>query len=378
MYIIVLSLLLGFSQLFGEKFMIDCPKEITPECEEKAFGIKYGVTTLDKAVEEMVSDVCDEYFGTNFISKVKKEIEKNPKGLGEYIEYWDNGQIKVKLPYKDGKAHGHIHGWYDNGGDAFKGYFHDGVKQSVHMSFLIDKKYAESKAVRLIRYNIFGKLNGEIQSYHTSSKRSLKVFTEYKNGKAHGECIAWKNNKEEIFHVDYKKGLLQKKPPLPPSKRPYITREQDIIANRVQNCFVKKVREELGLYCEGSGGKQAYDIQSYRLQFRIVEKGTIERARELIVKITEMFKEEINNDKDVRPYLREYPFPHERIEIRISFSDEKGYRYKDGSVAFCTYEDPYGIYYYYLPEKNEHCDLLKKEPFQEAFDKVFPQNRVKP
>ena len=94
MYIIVVSLLLGFSQLFGEKFMIDCPKEINPEWEEKAFGIKYCVTSLDKAVEEMVSNVCEEYFDAKFISRVKKEVEKNSKGEGQYLEYWKMVNLK--------------------------------------------------------------------------------------------------------------------------------------------------------------------------------------------------------------------------------------------------------------------------------------------
>ncbi len=53
----------------------------------------------------------------------------------EYLEYWDDGQIKVKAAFKNGWADGHVHGWYKSGCDAFKAYFNEGIKQRVHFAF---------------------------------------------------------------------------------------------------------------------------------------------------------------------------------------------------------------------------------------------------
>ena len=82
---------------------------------------------------------------------------------GEYTEYWSNGQIKVKAAFKNGLADGHIHGWYENGCDAFKAYFSEGIKQGSHMAFFPPKRCGGPTVNygRIFSYNEQGKSHGE-------------------------------------------------------------------------------------------------------------------------------------------------------------------------------------------------------------------------
>ena len=55
--------------LFADEALIESPDRITSEWEERVLGIKYGVTTLDKAVLEMVQGLISEIFDETFIPK---------------------------------------------------------------------------------------------------------------------------------------------------------------------------------------------------------------------------------------------------------------------------------------------------------------------
>ena len=131
-------------------FLITAPQEITPQWEKEVLGVQYACPTVAQAVEEMTQGICGDVF-----TELPLEITET----GEYVSYWDNGQVKVRLPYKDGKPHGHLHGWYKDGKDAFKGYFQNGIKQGIHMSF-----YFERNKDRCLEYNLQGHLESK-QTY---------------------------------------------------------------------------------------------------------------------------------------------------------------------------------------------------------------------
>jgi antitoxin component YwqK of YwqJK toxin-antitoxin module len=99
----------------------------------------------------MTEGFIDSYFEKEFIEKIRESVKKQP--TGEYVEYWGNGVLKAKLPYKDGKPNGHIHGWYDNGRDAFKGFFTEGVKQGIHITFYRTEEKDHTNQARILVYD---------------------------------------------------------------------------------------------------------------------------------------------------------------------------------------------------------------------------------
>jgi len=148
-----------------------------------------GPQKLSVAISELMQDLSPADFGEDFLKKIA-EAEKTHTS-GEYIEHWPNGQIKIKAAFKNGYADGHIHGWYANGKEAFKGFFKEGIKLGIHISFRDTKpQRTSSQAALILVYNEQGQLHGEqITAYHEGSLESL---TTYKNGVLHGQKI-WSN-----------------------------------------------------------------------------------------------------------------------------------------------------------------------------------------
>ena len=59
----------------------------------------------------------------------------------------------------------------------------------------------------------------------------------------------------------------------------------------------------------------------------------MEEARELEVAAIQKLLNHINSHQKIRPFLREYPFKNDRVEISISFTDENNQRYTDGRIT---------------------------------------------
>ncbi len=331
MYLVVASLFLWMGYLSADAARIDGPKKITSEWEERLLGITYGVTTLDKAVHEMVNGMISDIFDETFIQKISEAIKKQPKGEGEFVDYWDNGVLKAKLPFKDGKAHGHLHGWHEDGGDAFKGHFSNGVKQGTHITFYKKKPKQLIVEARILRYNPEGRLDGDQQKSHENGRLWLSV--EYENGLAYGALEAWDEKEKLYLSVDYKKGFRRRYPPPAPARRRKIVRQDSSYVNEVIREFRKVAVNEYGVCSVGSGAGMPNDVESISVSLSVYKRGVIEEGRELIVKLTEKFVDIINNHENLRPYLREYPFTHLRAQVSLGYCDSNGMEYQDGSIA---------------------------------------------
>jgi len=371
------SCILCIGCLFADAAMIEGPDRITSEWEEKVLGIKYGVTTLDKAVDEMVHGLIPEIFDETFIQKVSGAIKKQPTGEGEFIDYWGNGTLKAKLPFKDGKAHGHLHGWHEDGNDAFKGFFCEGVKQGVHITFYKMEPKQPMKDARILVYNEQGKLSGSQKTSYETGELKTKII--YENGLAHGALAAWDANKKQYLSVNYKKGIKQKTPPPPQGKRKIIERPDERYVSEVINEFAKAAVKEFGLEVSSSGAGMPFDVESIIANFTMRKQSTIEEARELIVRLTERFVEITNKHEKLRPYLREYPFSPYRASVDLHFYDKNGLYYEDGSVHSVGMDNNKHLVYSTVAsavsKKNRDYVIALKEPYEKAVEIVRAKER---
>ena len=355
--------------------MIESPDRITPEWEERVLGIKYGVTTLDKAVDEMVHGLISKIFDETFIQKIADAIKKQPTGEGEFVDYWGNGTLKAKLSFKDGKAHGHLHGWHEDGNDAFKGYFCEGVKQGVHITFYKMKPKQPMKDARILVYNEQGKLSGSQKTSYETCELKTKII--YENGLAHGALAAWDTNKKQYLSVNYKRGIKQKTPPPPQGKRKRIERPDERYVSEVINEFAKAAVKEFGVEVCSSGASMPYDVQSIIVNFAMKKQTTIEEARELIVRLTKRFVEITNKHEKLRPYLREYPFSPYRADIYLRFHDKMGRLYDEGSVDGVTINNHKQVSYSTVSKKTSKEDRSSEVTFKEPYEKAVEIVRAK-
>ena len=151
--------------------------------EERNFEIfaKYKTNglKLSQAIEELVNT----YSPGTFQEDIQQIIEKEKKEQnGDYISHWPSGQIKVQGSFKNDLAEGHFHGYYEDGSDAFKGFFKEGIKQGVHLAFFAPgNTRCEGNSLGLVLvFNEKGKLHGDQIMDHASSY--IAAIATYKNG----------------------------------------------------------------------------------------------------------------------------------------------------------------------------------------------------
>ena len=375
MHALVASLLI-ITTILGNTSSIDFPKTITSAWEETVFGIKYEKPTLVEAVEEFIGKLEKEDFDEQFLKRVNAECKKNVSGI--YIEYWPNGQIKTRLPYKNHLPNGHLHGWYDHGGDAFKGHFKMGVKQGAHIVFCHGKsKFDINNKITTLNYNLKGILEGE-QIYETQQPQLL-LYTQYINGKLHGPLKTWlRDNDQQSYHgALYKNGLLQNEPPPERSNREVVPCPYSKLANQIKAQFARAVQKEYGFRACSVGGSMPYDVENIIMGFVSYKRTEKDEARALFIELSSLLSSMINDHEEIRPYLREYPFPPTRAWVTISFEDKKTKdRYRDGSIGSVSIGRDGDVFYYSNDPNDPKKKIEEREPYAEAEKIVLQQQKL--
>ena len=191
----------------------------TPGRELEALGIENPEVPkkLPEDLGELIGDVCALYFGEEFLEALAQEIGKKPEG--EYVEYWENGQIRARIPYKNGYGEGHVHAWYPDGESAFKAYYKDKKRVGIQFSrYPREICRGQDPFRKIFEYDMEGKLHGTQKTF--SRLRSLLSHAEYSHGILHGSSSFYSDKKKTVCFGDweYKKGKLVKTK-VPPVKK---------------------------------------------------------------------------------------------------------------------------------------------------------------
>ena len=89
------------------------------------------------------------------------------------------------------------------------------------------------------------------------------------------------------------------------------------IADSITEKTAKELKVQKNLCLVGTGGQMMHDIQMMAMSFFYYQEVDLKTARELIVYAIDKYLDEINSNKEIRPYLHEYPFTVKNVEIRI-------------------------------------------------------------
>ena len=146
------------------------------------------------------------------------------------------------------------------------------------------------------------------------------------------------------------------------------SKEEDALmirsVNEIVSLLKREMKEQFELKCIGSGGSMPYDIQELDVDFLYCHQVSIEESRELEIRATERFVEIINAHETIRPYLRDYPWDHNRARIKIAFRNERGQDYPEGVRLILQAHEKM---YFFGPEKFPNdIDHMKEEPYAEA------------
>ncbi len=120
----------------------------------------------------------------------------------------------------------------------------------------------------------------------------------------------------------------------------------------------------------GQGGGRMFGIQSCMIAFNIPGPVTIEQARAILVGATEVYREELNSNKAIRPYLEEYPFPVSRTEVEFYPINPKDDHFIS-SFGITTSRDGKVYITYY----KQNDGLAFKESYEQALEHLHGNNR---
>jgi len=142
------------------------------------------------------------------------------------------------------------------------------------------------------------------------------------------------------------------------------------IAYKITYQTAKKLRREKGLFLFGTGGGMINDIKIMSMDFHFYRPLAIEAFRSLLLYAVEEYLAAINGNEEVRPYLHNYPFTPNNVEISIFLLNRDGSSLPPGEIDLATAR--LGEFVYFSDDMEaikQGKDLLKKvhvETFEEA------------
>jgi hypothetical protein len=119
------------------------------------------------------------------------------------------------------------------------------------------------------------------------------------------------------------------------------------LANEITLKVAMQLKKEKSLHPCGIGGGAMDKIRMLYLAFDYYQETEIEEARKLIIDAVDLFLNTVSEDERVRPYLVQFPFQLENIEMRIFFTNPNGSKIETPQkiwvVAFADAELRYQI-----------------------------------
>ena len=140
--------------------------------------------------------------------------------------------------------------------------------------------------------------------------------------------------------------------------------------NEINYKISNKTVKDKQLYLIGVGGSSMLGIDMRSLDFYYYrdEELKIEEARKDIVEIVSKYLQEINQKKELRPFLRNYPFTTKNVEIIFFVMTAKAGNVPDGALHIIEAMNG-KISYYIAPFIPQRKPILE-ETFEEAVQKV--------
>lgn len=152
---------------------------------------------------------------------------------------------------------------------------------------------------------------------------------------------------------------------------PYLP-DIDTLANQVINKTLLQLKKEKELYPFGTGAGMKDQIRMLALSFLYYKEVGIEQARELLIAAGTTFLDNINNKKEIRPFLQNYPFNPKNIEIAIFLKNQDGSELESGKLTIVSMTD--GVLKYRTDEPQTYrLKTIYEENYDEAvamLDKV--------
>lgn len=104
---------------------------------------------------------------------------------GVLVSYFENGNLKSRVPYKNGRKNGREEQWYANGNQAIERFYEQGVKVDIHQGW-----YTNGQQQFEYHFDQEGRYHGLHKEWYQTGQLA-KNFN-FTNGKEDGHQRLWK------------------------------------------------------------------------------------------------------------------------------------------------------------------------------------------
>lgn len=145
------------------------------------------------------------------------------------------------------------------------------------------------------------------------------------------------------------------------------------MVNNITSSYNKTLKKKHGLRVIGSGGGMMYDVEEIGLHYVSDKRLNIQETRILFTDIVEGLLEKINADKKLRPFLHNYPFTIENLDISISFADASAQWISENFVALAFNNSQNKIVYEAYTPHPPHKDSLLTGSFKSLHEETYTE-----
>jgi len=162
----------------------------------------------------------------------------------------------------------------------------------------------------------------------------------------------------------------------------YKLRDDEYLVDIVERQAARQLQKELSLQLVGTGAQMMDEIRMLSLNFEYDKPIEAYEGRKLLVRAVDVFLATINANEEIRPYLIQYPFKPENIEIRIFLRSADRSDVPPGKLSVVTALE--GVLEYDIEHPvTTRLVTAYQETYQEAVDKLAanstePQQLVAP
>lgn len=141
------------------------------------------------------------------------------------------------------------------------------------------------------------------------------------------------------------------------------------LARKITEKTAKQLEEQKSLYLVGTGGQMMHDIQMMAMSFYFYREVSLPEARNLIAYAINAYLAQINDNKEIRPYLHEYPFIAKNVEIRIWIHKPDGTHPTSDKIYYISAIN--GVLDYYIRGAKRYSrQAICEETYEEALQAI--------
>lgn len=158
------------------------------------------------------------------------------------------------------------------------------------------------------------------------------------------------------------------------SNRNKNTHNYEKTADNITIKAIKKLMFSYDLKLIGHGGSMMNNVKLISLHFYYYQPTSIEKARNILLDITTKLISDFNCDEKIRPFLANYPFNENNLDIAITFLNKDNDYQSPPSISTAATRNSKIYYYNFAPEKDRLVSILE-ESYSEALQKAVLTER---